>query len=422
MGSETLYQAQDRKVVHELTYFPKKRLDFFRSLPRNRQGGILLSLSPRLQNFFIDTLRGKEIAELLHYVDFDKAASLLRHTSPSRRKKIMKNLQSDVVEKLEFFLKFRPGTAASIMDLNYVTVSHEATFRDVLKVVKAHEKKMGRPPVILVLKDGFFIGEVSLHAIGLYKSSVEVREHVQKVSHLTYDSSEQEVISLFRSHPHSKVVVLDDDRSVLGVIYSQDVLALLDRSSGHSLYGFVGVRKEEDINDSIFQKVKNRYSWLLLNLFTVFLAALVISFFEETISSLIFLVAYMPVVAGMGGNAGMQTLAVVIRGLTLGHVSSSSALKIASREVVAAMINGILTGSVVAGISILLGHGILLGVIVALSIMMNLVIGGFFGTFVPVVMTAFGKDPATSSSIFITTATDVFGFFVFLSLARLLLM
>ena len=419
--SESLHLAQDKKVVREIIASASNRLKLFRSLPSNKQGSILLQLAPRLQNYFIDTLGEKEIAEFLHYADFDKAASLLRHAIPARRKKIMRNLEKDVAEKLEFFLKFRPGTAASIMDLNYVTVPCEAKFRDVLKAVGDHEKKLGKPPVVLVLYDGFLAGELPLHTIGLHKPSVDIREYVRKVPHTSYDSSEREVVTLFRTHPHSKIIVQDDDRSVLGVIYSQDVLRLLDRSSGHSLYGFAGVRKDEDINDSILQKVKNRYAWLLLNLFTVFLAALVVGLFEDTIAGFVLLAAYMPVVAGMGGNAGTQTLAVVIRGLTLGRLTSFSAVRVAGREVAAAMVNGLITGSVVTGIAVLFGQGPLLGLIVALSIVTNLVIGGIFGTFIPLIMNSLGKDPATSSSIFITTATDVCGFFVFLGLAELFL-
>ncbi|MDO8752010.1 MAG: magnesium transporter, partial [Candidatus Wolfebacteria bacterium] len=203
--------------------------------------------------------------------------------------------------------------------------------------------------------------------------------------------------------------------------YSQDILRLVEKASGESLYGFAGVRKEEDVFDPVAVKVKNRYLWLLINLGTAFLAASVIGLFEGTISRFVFLAAYIPVVSSMGGNAGMQTLAVTIRGLAFRKIGLGIGLRIARDEMIAGVFNGLIASVCVTAIAFLWHQNLLLGLIVGLSLIFNLIIAGFFGMIIPLFMSSLGKDPATSASILLTTATDVLGFFVFLGLAKLLL-
>jgi magnesium transporter len=172
-------------------------------------------------------------------------------------------------------------------------------------------------------------------------------------------------------------------------------------------------------------KVRSRYRWLILNLGTAFLAAAVVGLFESTIAAVAILAAYMPVVAGMGGNAGTQAMAVTVRGISLGQVSLRTGKRVVANEVVAGAINGLITGVLVAVIAVAfsLGEfGIQLGVVIGISMVANLVIAGFFGALTPMVLDRVGYDPATSATIFITTATDVLGFLVFLGLAQVVLL
>jgi magnesium transporter len=168
-------------------------------------------------------------------------------------------------------------------------------------------------------------------------------------------------------------------------------------------------------------KVKSRYKWLVINLGTAFLAAAVVGLFEDTIAAFTLLAVYMPVVAGMGGNAGTQSMAVTVRGIALGQVSLPTGGRAVFNEVVAGAANGAITGFLVAVIAAVFNRSPLLGLVLGVSMVLNLVIAGFFGTLIPLVLSRIGKDPATSATIFITTATDVLGFLVFLGLARAVL-
>ncbi len=219
--------------------------------------------------------------------------------------------------------------------------------------------------------------------------------------------------------------MLDDDGSVLGVVRADDVLTVAEAAAGETLYEFTGVVEAESVLDSPGTKVRRRYRWLILNLATAFLAAAVVGLFESTITAVAILAAYMPVVAGMGGNAGTQAMAVTVRGISLGQVSLATGRQVVATEVVAGGVNGLITGGLVAVVAVAFSFGefgIQLGAVIGVSMVANLVIAGFFGAVTPLVLDRLGYDPATSATIFITTATDVLGFLVFLGLARLVLL
>lgn len=408
-------------IVSEILSSPEKRVSIFREAPINKQGFVLLSLSKRLQQEIMSKLNDKELVELVDYLDPDEATDLLQNISGRRRKKILKKLGKETRKKAEFLLKFDPRTAAGLMSLNYIEVNKNITFEQLSKLIKKHEKRTGKFPTILVVEDGFLIGELSPHFLAIAKREEQIKKYIKKVPSIKYNKNENDVIAIFKKHPHNKVVVLDEDNSLLGVIYSDDILEIIEKKSANNLRDFAGVSEEEDVLDPALVKVKNRYKWLIINLGTAFLAASIVGLFQKTISSFVLLAVYMPIVAGMGGNAGTQTLAVVVRGLALKEIEPKTAKPVIINEILAGGINGAINGILVATVAVLWNKSPMLGLIIGLAMIVNLVIAGFFGAIIPLIMKKLGKDPASSATIFITTATDVFGFFVFLGLATIML-
>lgn len=414
-------KKEEHDLLYNLTSSAKNRTALFKTIHVNEQGLILLKLSRKIQKAILEELSDLEIVNAVNYLDPDEVTYLLRNLSENRSKKIIKLMSKDLQKKVEFLLRFSPKTAAGLMSLDYIQVDKNDTFEKIAKIIEKHEKKTGKIPAPLVVEKGFLAGEIPSYSLITARKKEKITKYVKKVPHIKYDQSEKEVISVFKKHPHNKIVVLNDDESIMGVIYSNDVLRLIEKHAFKDLRNFAGVREEEDVMDSAWSKFKNRYKWLIINLATAFLAAFVVSLFEKTIAAFTLLAVYMPIVAGMGGNAGTQTLAVMVRGITLKEIELKTGGKVILNEMLAGAMNGVVNGILVAVVAVLWNKNPLLGLIIGVAMIINLITAGLFGAIVPLVMKSLGKDPASSATIFITTATDVLGFLVFLGLASLLL-
>lgn len=408
-------------LINEISFHPEERLEIFRSLPHERQAALITLLTSHIKRDILAHLPEAEAVDLLEKVDPDDATDLLQLLGPHKRQKILERLSQELQNTVSQLLQFDPETAAGLMNVDYIQVDINDDIATVAKKFKLHEKRTGRLPVILVLKDEKLAGFLPGHELGFGRTKEKISKYVRHLLTIKYNASHDEVTELFRSHPHNKVAVLDNNDDVVGIIYSDDVLRLLHEQESASLYGFAGVRAEENVADPAKRKVKFRYKWLIINLATAFLAAFTVGAFEKTISENVLLAVYMPIVAGMGGNAATQTLAVVVRGIALRQIDLKSALWTLKNELGAGFINGLINGFLVAVIVLLKDHDAAIAIVLALAMVINLIVAALFGTIVPLIMSKLRKDPATSATIFITTATDVLGFLSFLGIATLIL-
>lgn len=412
----------ESKIINELNSVRATRIHLFKSLEPKKQGFILLKLNHKVQKEILRNLESDEILAFLNPLDPDKATDILQLLETKRSEQLTESLNENVKEKVEFLLKFNPKAAAGIMNINYILIEKSTDFKEIINELVEYEKRAGKFPAILVIEDGKLLGELPGSVLVIHKEGSIKEKYLRKVPTIKFDSAVQKVIRSFIRHPKNKVAVLDEDGSILGIIHSRDLLGLLDKQSMSDLFGFAGVHREESALDSVFMKVKFRYKWLILNLGTAFLAASVVGLFENTIAQVTLLAVYMPIVAGMGGNAGTQTLAVAIRGLVLKEVSLKTSKRLILNEMGAGAVNGIINGAIVATIAVIFNKSPLFGVVIGTAMIINLITAGFFGAIVPMIMKALKKDPASSATIFITTATDIIGFFVFLGLATILLL
>ncbi|MBI4158645.1 magnesium transporter [Candidatus Woesearchaeota archaeon] len=417
----TTKKAVQNDISYRLISSPKKSI--LKEIPIEKRGFVLLGLSKIVQQKLLDQLNIEEIVNVIHYLAPDESTDILQNIlDQKKRKSVIFELSPETRKKVEFLLTFNPRTAAGLMSLDYVKISNDLNFSQVSNIIQEHEKRTGKFPTLLVVdKQDILVGELPGHVFALRKKTEKIKDYIEKVPTIKHDKDEKRVLRVFKKHPGNKIVVLDGNKKVLGVIYSDDVIKLMNKESTRELYESAGVSEEESIHDSAYKKVKYRYKWLILNLATAFLAASVVGLFKDTISSFVLLAAYMPVVAGMGGNAGTQTLAVVVRGLALKEIELRIARKVIINEVIAGAINGIINGALVAMVALTFNQNLVLGIVTGVAIMFNLMTAGFFGAIVPLIMKHFKKDPASSATIFITTATDVIGFFTFLGLASLIL-
>lgn len=416
-----------QKIKHDharsLTYRPKERMDTLRKMTIPERSAVFSKLSPHVQQSILKQLKVHEIVEMLDHMDMQQAKHVIaRITNVKQREKIVNRLKGDVKEKMDYFLRFHPKATLSLINFNYLFLASSMTIGEAADVIDAHYDETGRYPEILVHKSGDLIGEVPLSIMVRERNSNTLMKHVQSIPSITYQSEINEIIDLLAKSESKKVVVLDHDTSVLGIVYVDAAKALIKNLPADSLYDFAGVDDSERPFDTIGRKVSNRYRWLILNLATCFLAGFVVLSFQSTLDQLTILSVYMPIIAGMGGNAATQSFAIMVRGMTLGTISLQNSAPAIWREVGAGVLNGVIIGTIVTLISSFWNGSSLLGLVVGVALVGAHTIAAVAGSFIPLFMKHIGKDPAATSTIFISTITDVLGLLLLLGLATIFLL
>lgn len=409
------------KYVADILFHRSERKALFEKVNPAQRPAVFRSLTKNIQREVLQLLDDKDVTTLIELLDPDEATDALQLLTKKKRQRILQGLSTTLKDALSTLLEFDAQTAAGLMTLDYVRLGHNQSVKDALEKFKKHERSTGRPPVLLVTKNDQLKGFIPTYQLILSAKDDLLDHLVKTVPTISYTASHDDVVDTFQKHPHTRVVVLNDANNIVGVIYSDDVLRLLSEQEAASLYDFAGINKEESVSDSARAKIQHRYKWLILNLLTAFIAAYTVNLFEDTLTAYVLLAVYMPIVAGMGGNAATQTLAVMVRGISRQQLTIRAGLKTLKKELLAGLGNGVINGLLVGVIVYGINREILLSVVLGLAMLTNLMVAAFFGTVIPLILARLGKDPAASATVFITTATDVLGFVVFLGLGALLL-
>jgi magnesium transporter len=412
-----------RKTVAltDILFGKGKRTLLFLQLAPERRVELLRSATPAVKRELLMHIPEQDLVDILEAISPDEATDFLQILTRHKREKTLQLLSVEMKDSLSTLLEFDPDTAAGLMTLDYIQVETTDNIATVATKFKRHETQTGRPPVILALDNGKLVGYMPGHELGFGHQNELIGKFVKRIPSISYAATHNEVVHQFNAHPHSKVAVLNDGGDVLGIIYSDDLLKLIQDREASSLYDFAGISNEESVTDNAKRKAQYRYRWLIINLGTAFLAAFTVGLFEDTLQKYVLLAIYMPIVAGMGGNAATQTLAVLVRGIALKQIELKTAWRPLISELGSGLINGAINGVLVAGVVIFLNHDVKLAVVLGMAMIINLQVAALFGTIVPLIMSKLGKDPASSATIFITTATDVLGFLTFLGLAQAIL-
>lgn len=411
------------ELAVSVTYNAKERVEIFKGLSLGERSAVFNELSHHIQQTLIASLTTTEVVDLVDHLDLRTAEKvIMRMPNTARRTNIIKRLKTEVSDKVEYFLRFHPKASLSLIHFNYVFLPEHCSMHEVSVAVDEHYQESGKFPEILIQNNGTLVGEIPLTTLVRERSNSSIERFIKPVPTITYQAEVAEIISMFADSEHKKIVVLDHDNSVLGLIYADDALSLFGKLPAESLYNIAGVDESERPFDSVETKFTKRYRWLILNLATAFLAGSVVLTFKDTVDKLAILAVYIPIVAGMGGNAASQTFAVMVRGITMGSISFENGWPVIWREVLAGALNGLVIGGIVALISVVLNGSWLLGVVVSFAMITVHIVAGLFGAFVPLLLKRLGKDPASTSMIFISTATDVFGILALLGFGALILL
>lgn len=358
---------------------------------------------------------------LLDALNDDEAADLLGPMEPDLRLRLLAGLKNR--GEVEQLLRYDEETAGGIMTGHVVTVLDTETVAQALERIRRQvERTEDFYQIFITDRARKLVGVLPLKDLVISPPDRPVRDFMEEADpHVPADMDQEEVARLLTRYNVPSVPVVDGDGRLIGRVTFDDVSDVQEAEATEDLLKFGGLSGDEDLSAGWTVSARSRLPWLYLNLLTAFLAGGVVLMFQGTVDRLVILSAWMPVIAGMGGNAGTQALAVTVRRLALGAIPPGQFLRVIGKESVVGIMNGLAIGIVVAGVAALLGGHPKLGLVVFLAMSGNLFVAGFAGAFTPMLLERVGVDPAVASSIFVTTFTDICGFTLLLGLARLLL-
>jgi magnesium transporter len=350
----------------------------------------------------------------------DDAADLLDTLDDERRQAVLALLGAAQGAKLESLLEGEEETAGSLMNTDFVALDEEVTVADAIESIRHYPRKESFFYVYCIDAEGHLVGVLSLRSLILADPATHLKSiMVQTVVRTQIDSAPEEVAQLVSKYDLLSVPVVDLQNLLVGVVTVDDIIDVIQEQAEEDLLHLAGVDISERVTSGARESFRLRFPWLAINLATAFLASWVVSFFQGTIAQWAALAVFMPIVAGMGGNAGTQTLTVFVRGLALGEIDWQSGWKPIWKEVLVGFGNGAANGLLTMLVVGLWTHDWILATILFVAMIFNLIIAGVAGGIVPLVLERYSFDPAIASSIFVTTFTDVGGFFSFLGLATL---
>ena len=398
---------------------PERRLIVWQVLMPETMGEVLLELPVSIR---ADLLAGMETSHLVDAVrdlDTDDIADLIPELPDEVIAEILFALDKQDRQRLDTVLSYAEDTAGGLMNLDAVTVRENIT----LEVVLRYLRRRGELPdhttsLFVVDRNGQLIGTLLLRVLLTSDPDNKVSDVMNRepVS-FSATAPDNEVAAAFEKYNLITAAVLDEKGRLLGRITVDDVVDVIREEAYHSVMVPAGLREDEDIFAPVVRTSRNRALWLGVNLVTAILASIVIGFFQSTIQKIVALAVLMPIVASMGGNAGTQTLVLVVRGIALGTVTRQNARQVLVRELAVSLLNSFLWAFVIAVVAVVWYQEPRLGVIIGVSMAINLVAAALSGVLIPLAVKKLGVDPALASGVVLTTVTDVVGFFSFLALA-----
>lgn len=406
------------------TYLQTSELQWFAEsiLSSGKLGDVISELDESALRQFVQIISEEHLVKALQTIDPDDAADLIAMLPEEKRGHIIEKLDTEQKHAVGTLLGYDPETAGGIMTTEYVALPANTLLTEAVEKLRDHEVAKEIFDIYVVDDSDQLVGVVNFRDIVLNRGDLTLGEIMDKEPVVVRAHANQELVAdMIARYDLLSIPVVDEGHRLIGRVTVDDAIDVMREEATEDIYHLASLSKEDHIYTSVFASLRRRSPWLLVNLATALLAALVVASFEETIAQFVILAAMIPVVANMGGNAGNQALTVVVRALALGEVDWSVAMKVVWKEMRVGLLNGLIVGTLMGGLTYWWYDNTGLSLIMFVSMTLNLTIGGLFGAFIPLLLRRFRQDPAVGSSIFVTTATDIGGFFIFLSLATVLI-
>lgn len=403
-------------------------------IPKDLIGDVALALPDRYFEDVVDNLSVDELLHAVNELETDDQLEFLQGLEDVDQEvaaEVFKKLDEENKEEIETLKSYDDDEAGAYMQLEVFTAYEDEIVQNVIKrfahLRKENELENVQNLFVIDRRDKLLYA-VGLDELLIFDFSKKIKENIEE----SEDSFEpkvavdeeniKEVVHYFEEYDLSVMPVVNGDGKLLGRITSDDIYDIINEHATEQMYNLAGVDDEAEDDEDVLKAGRKRATWLGINLLTAIAASFVIGMFEQTLQSLVALAVLMPIVASMGGNAGTQTLTVVVRQLALGDISSGDAIRILKKEIFIALMNGLIFAIVMGIIAWVWFDISMLGVVIGLSMVINLLMAGFFGALVPLGLKMLKIDPAIGSTVILTTVTDIVGFFSFLGLATYILL
>jgi magnesium transporter len=411
----TLHPADSAEVLTWLE--PEQQAVLVDRLKADELAEVFAQMSEEAMAEVAQHLDVAELADVLDEMEPDAAADLINELEPAEAAEVLE--QMDEAEPVTRLLAYDPDTAGGIMNLPPPSLRRQMTVADAFAFVKKNYRDASEIFYLYVLdRNSRLIGVVNLRALILADPTQTVDSIMNRdVITAQVDMDQEEVAQILARYDLLAVPVVDAENRLVGIISVDDVVDVIEEEATEDLYRLAQVGENAEIFSPISQSVRSRLPWLIVNLGTAFLASSVVALFENTIAQVALLAAFMPIVAGQGGNAGTQTMTIIVRSLALGEIDRQDALPALLHEIVIGLVHGLTLGALVGAIAWIWKGNPMLGVVIGLAMLGNLLVAAVAGVSVPMLLKLLRVDPALASSVFVTAATDTMGFLLFLGMA-----
>lgn len=431
-----LQTASDDKIAHtlekihpsdlsllfsELNEVETKRLIDCLSLVA-KAGQTLTELPEFLLADILDQIDDEKMAGILARIEPDDALFLLQKMPEDRWEKLMTRLPEMQRNRIDRLLLYPKNSAGSLMSSNFITVNADMTVEEAINSLRARPEIRGAFYIYVVDEANRLVGVQSLRQLVLAQPETKIREVMEREANAVLATDDQEhVAQVVAQYNLLAIPVVNEAHELLGVITVDDVIDIVKEEATEDIYHLAGLSEVDRALTPLGMKIRKRLPWMIMNLFTASIAASVIGFFQGSIQKFVALAVFLPIVAGVGGNGGTQSLTVITRSIALGELSFIKAHRAIWKEVLNGLVIGAVCGTVVGFMGYLWQGNFYLGLVLFLSMVINLFMGGLMGALFPIIFKALKLDPAIGTGILVTMFTDVFGFLSFLGLATLFL-
>ena len=420
-----LDQMHPADVAYVLEALPlDDRLQVWELVRQDRDGEILLEVSDAVRESLIQNMEAEELVAAAEQLDADEIADLAPDLPREVMDDVFESLSVEDRQHLRSAMSYEEDSVGALMDFDMIGVREDVTVEVVLRYLRRRDELPDQTDQLFVVdRDERLRGLLAVNRLLVSEPDASVSALMKADGIISFRPEEkaQDAALAFERYDLVSAPVVDQAGKLIARVTVDAVVDFIRSRNESEMLSAGGLREDEDLFAPVWNSLKNRWTWLAVNLVTAFIASRVIGIFEHSIEKLVALAALMPIVAGIGGNSGNQTITMIVRGLALGQITSANARKLLSKEFQVAVLNGLVWGAVVGLFAFLIYHRWQLGVVMMGAMLLNLVLAAIMGFAIPMTMHKLGRDPAVGASVMITAITDSGGFFIFLGLATIFL-